>query len=135
MTPYGAPARHPHEIAVIGFSVFVGVMGLVLSSIGVSKSIQTIFPDGWQYVYFILLILAGVVTLVGIFNPKIDGPLQERVGLLVLTTLFVAYAMAVIVVAGFAGLTAATFALCYSGANIARCIQISRAINDWRAHG
>jgi hypothetical protein len=133
-SPFVSPGRHPHEVAVALYSLLVGIVGFTLPT-GISRSIATMFPYGWDYVYFGLLIVAGGMVLIGVFNRKIEGALLERSGLLVLTCLFLAYAIAVMIVGGQLGFVAAMFSLSYSVANVVRAVQITRAINDWRSGG
>lgn len=133
-SPFVSPGRHPHEVAVALYSLLVGIVGFTLPS-SISRSIATMFPHGWDYVYFALLVVAGVTVLIGIFNRRIEGALMERIGLLLLTFLFVAYSIAVMIVGGQLGFVAAMFSMSYAVANVVRSVQITRAIEDWRSGG
>ena len=131
-SPFKSPGRHPHEVAIALYSVMVGIVGLAIPS-GISRSIQTIFPDGWAYVFFGLLVAAGAITLIGIFNSRIEGALMERTGLIVLTWLLIAYAIAVLSTGGQLGFVAVMFPVAYAVANVVRSVQISRDIEAWRS--
>lgn len=117
--------RHPHEVFLTAFIVLVSVVGLFTP---VSPSIASMLTEPGATAFYLGLVLSGVATLVGIWIPRIEGPLIERIGLGVTALFLLAYIIAVFANSGTRGFMAVAFPTGILVANVARIVQIGAVL-------
>ncbi len=128
--------RHPHEVLVCVTALLIGGSGLALNGTSISRALNETFQPQLRMAYFIGLVLSALVALYGIWKHGIEGLLIERVGMGVQACLFLAYAVAILVLNGVAGLAYALIPFCFTVANVVRAWQIGRdlkLISSWLA--
>lgn len=101
----------------------IGTSGLVLTT-SISPAIDAAFPDSLENFYFAGLVLSSVITMAGILRYRVEGLLLERIGLVVQTCFFAAYAVAILANRGIEALAFALIPMCFSVANLVRVGQI-----------
>lgn len=114
--------RHPHEVAVLGVTVFIGGVGAILPT-SVSEAVVHVM-DGWSRFYYAGLAFFAAVAITGIFRHKIEGMLVERFAISVVALYYAIFAACVLSFRGLGGLMSVALPLAYCGANLARCWQI-----------
>lgn len=114
--------RHPHEVAVLAVTVFIGVVGAIAPT-AVSAAVVHVM-DGWSRFYYAGLGFFAAVAIAGIFRHKIEGMLVERFAITVVALYYFVFAACVLSFRGIGGLMSVALPLAYCGANIARCWQI-----------
>lgn len=117
--------RHPHEVFTTVFVMLVGVVGLFQP---VSPAITLAFTEAGATAFYLGLILSGAIVLVGIWLPRIEGPLLERIGLAVSTLFLIGYVIAVVSNSGTRGAMAVAFPLGLIAAKVARIYQIGKVL-------
>lgn len=129
---YAAPGRQrPHEILIIFASILSGLVGF-LSPGSVSPSIAQAFPGGLADLYFAGLLISGCVAMYGALGFSMISPLLERAGLFVMALFILAYALSLIARNGQIAVVASIIPFACAAANLIRCWQISRAVDEAR---
>lgn len=133
-TPYVgyAPGRQrPHEILIIFAAILSGLVGFI-SPGSVAPSITQAFPGGLADLYFAALIISGCIAMYGSFGVSTVCPLLERAGLFAMALFLFAYALSLIARNGEIASVAAIMPTAAAIANLIRCQQITRAIDEAR---
>lgn len=117
--------KQPHEVAILIISIVIGVVG----SFGperISNAIAETFTPPWAAVFWAGLAVFGAVALWGVFAPKIEGLLTERIGLIALALFYAAFAGTIMLYSGKSGLLSTALPLAFCAGNIGRAIQIRK---------
>lgn len=116
-------SAHPHELLVCLVAVLIGLYGLL--DIDVSPAIVNTLPPMWRIVFFLVLVLGGVIGPLGLlWRDRLMGLLIERVGMVVLALGFTVYTVAI-----FATATSFVFGLlplAFVVTTLLRIVQIGR---------
>lgn len=116
--------RNPFEVWLLVACVVVGIVGLVQPS-STSNAITSLLP-GWEVVtWYAGLAGGGAVSLFGVFGSGLTALLVERVGLIILTCLTLAYSIAVVTQIGFRGALPALFTGLFAVACAVRFVHIT----------
>lgn len=115
--------KHPHEIVVIIATILLGTVGALWPE-QINAAIANEFNWPWSTAYWVALAGAGVITMWGILDHRIDGLLVERAGLTLQATLFGLYIYAVAQYAGFSGFVGMVLPAAFAAGSLARCWQI-----------
>ena len=106
------------------------VASLVLGVVGsaaperISSAVSMQFQAPWASFFWAGLTIFGALALYGIFTPKIEGLLVERIALAALTLFYVTFAVAVVLYAGLGGLVSTALPLAFAVGNVARIVQV-----------
>lgn len=121
--------RNPYAIFLLAAIVLTGVSGLI-SPQHTSPVVAHLLAPWELAAWYGGLVIAGTVSLAGLFSRGLMSLLVERVGLVVLASLSAMYAVAVVAQGGatlsLAAGTAGSFAL----ASAARVWQIGRDLKE-----
>lgn len=123
--------RQPFELVILAVCVLSGLSGLLVPG-AQSPAIVAALGE-WTWAWYVGLTLGGAVPLVGVWLKMPTCLLIERVGMVWLSTLFLAYGVGIAFVADSRGVTAAAFTAGYGLAAAARVWQISRDLRKLKA--
>lgn len=121
------PQSSPHLVALLLMSFFGGLIGLALPG-GTSKSVDAAFVSLPAFLFYLALVLPAGLALLGLWKRDLDGLFFERVGLLGLTFVCIAYTVAVVGASGYGGIMASIFFIAFAVANVFRVNDINREL-------
>jgi hypothetical protein len=96
--PLVRSGRNPFEVWLLVACVAAGVVGLVAPD--ASSAIAKSLPHWELTCWYAGLTFGGLVSLVGVFSKGVNSLFIERVGMVVLTCLTLAYSVSIIVQVG-----------------------------------
>lgn len=115
--------KHPHEILVVAATILLGITGAIWPD-RTSVAIASEFTWPWSMAYWASMAAAGIITMWGIFDRRIDGLLIERAGLTIQASLFGLYIYAVAQFAGANGFVSMVLPAAFATGSLSRCWQI-----------
>lgn len=124
--------RHPLVVTIMVACVLSGVLGLIRPS-SPQLVIDRFVPAPWRGTYYLLLGVAGLIALVGVWLPDLrDRLIWERIGLWFFSGAVLIYPLAIYTVSlgsvGFGGMIS-----CLLGVGgIWRMITLTRQLRRWR---
>lgn len=130
MSPHRKPllvqsGRQPFEVVILVTCFLSGLAGVLTGNFP-EPIVRMLHSYAWAY--SVSLGLGAIVTLVGVFLKPVVSLLIERVGMVWLGTIFLAYAISVSVQVDGRGITGAILLYGLALATAARAITITRDI-------
>lgn len=116
--------RNPFEVLMLAACVAVGTVGLCQPS-STSSVITSLLPTWEVTTWYAGLAVGGVVSLLGVSLNGVTSLLVERVGLIMLTCLTLAYSTAVATQVGIRGTLPALFTGLFAIACAIRFVYIT----------
>lgn len=116
--------RNPFEVLMLGACVGTGAAGLVEPT-ATSNAIVSLLPHWEVYTWYAGLLVGGLVGITGVFSKGVVSLLVERVGLIMLMCLTLAYAAAVLTQVGFRGVVPTLFTGLFAVACAIRFLYIT----------
>lgn len=116
-------APQPHEMMMAIAAAATGAVGIIIPE-KISLPIADLFPSPYARVFYGVMGLFGIITVVSIFVRKLEGRLIERIGLVALACFFLAYSFMVIKTRGLGGTVGTILPLAWVVGNIWRARQI-----------
>lgn len=116
--------RNPFEVWMLSACVATGVFGLVQPQ-ATSGAITAALPHWEAVAWYAGLTAGGLLGLIGVFSRGVNSLLIERVGVVMLTCLTLAYSVAVIAQVGFKGVLPAAFTGLFALACATRFVYIT----------
>jgi hypothetical protein len=87
--------RHPLVLLIMAAACFSGILG-IFGAPNPNAVIDKLIPEPWRTAYYLLLALSGLVTLVGVWLPKLRDRLSvEQIGLWFLSGTLLIYPIAI----------------------------------------
>jgi hypothetical protein len=123
--------RQPFELALLAMCVVVGLAGLLTGS---SSPVTQFILGSNAWMWNASLVIGGALTILVVFLKNVvTSLLAERVGMVVLATLFLSFGFAVVFLFMSNAIISGGFVIAYGVAASARAIQISNDLNKIRA--
>lgn len=128
------PTRNPFELWIVCASTLVGALALLPLHIPRRSVVDDYLPTSIATLWYMSLLLAGLVTLTGLLSPvrSLRGITRvlglENIGMTLFSGFFVGYGATLELVATTTPTGVLLLAL--GGASIARIVQIKKEIND-----
>ncbi|MGH3794363.1 MAG: hypothetical protein ACRDSP_05690 [Pseudonocardiaceae bacterium] len=124
--------RHPLVSLTMLACTLSGILGLLLPS-NPQSVIDQFVPEPWRSVYYLLLCLAGLTILVGVWLPDLrDRLIWERVGLWFFSGTLLVYPLAIYAMhagkLGFGGVISCLFGV----GGVWRITAITYQLQRWR---
>lgn len=123
--------RHPLVTLTMIACLLAGAIGLLLPP-SPQSVIDRFIPEPARSAYYALLLLAGLVTLVGVWLPDLrDRLLWERIGLLFFSGTLLLYALAIFAVAPGKLGAGALFSCLFGFGGCWRVVVITLTLRSW----
>ena len=116
--------RNPFEVLMLAACVAVGGVGLIDPQ-ATSGAITAALPHWQALCWYGGLVGGGLVSVIGVFSRGVVSLVVERVGVVILTCLMLAYTTAVITQIGIRGTLPAVFTGLFAVACAVRFVYIS----------
>lgn len=117
--------RHPHEVALLAVCIIFGPVGLVAKDEVSGGALQAL-SDPLGYAFFGLMVVGAALGLAGLFLPfkGVKGPLVERSGLWMLSSVWYAYGLLALATSGLRALGFALVVIGFATANIYLAVKV-----------
>lgn len=115
----------PIEVTVLVACLFTGILGLIGQQSRTSTNLDIVL-GGFGWIWYVGMIVGGVLSLASIFFKFPNNLLWERIGLMLLTTFFFGFSFIAITFSGFLGLRSTLFLLFFGVGFLFRVRQITR---------
>ena len=123
------PARHPDTVFLFGLCLLASVSQLLSGTD--PGSVEALVPPALALGWNVLLLAGTLTTLTGVFwRTRLTGVMLEAVGRVMFAPAALAYAIAVVAVAGWTGLLAALTFAGFAASSGWRIRQIMHAVGD-----
>lgn len=123
--------RHPLVSLTMVACLLAGAFGLALPP-SPQSAVDRFIPEPWRTAYYALLLLAGLVTLIGIWLPDLrDRLIWERIGLLFFSGTLLVYGIAIVALSPGKLGAGALFSCLFGFGGVWRIVVISCTLRRW----
>lgn len=123
--------RHPLVSLTMIACLLAGALGLILPP-SPQSVIDQFIPEPARSAYYVLLLLAGLITLVGVWLPDLrDRLIWERIGLLFFSGTLLVYALAILALAPGKLGAGSLFSCVFGFGGVWRIVTISLTLRRW----